>query len=142
MKTAPISARRRRLIKYGLITILVIVVLVILGLIIHTKVLPNRSQKLNNIVSTLEDGKHHCSDGLKQIGSLGPQLAGSSKYSTDVREQALNYIISCTFETGNTKQALVYAYQLQKLYTQDGSKSAKQQQNLTQLIKYMESYGK
>jgi len=127
-----------------IIVVAVVAVIVLLAVLIpyvNRKAHESRSTKLINTVHTVGDGKHTCTDGMKQLGNIGPNLTKAGYYSTAAREAGLNYVMVCTFEAGKTSQAINYATTLHHLYVQDGSKNALKDAQLEQFVSYMKSYG-
>lgn len=137
MKTTPTRARRRRLIKYTLIVVAIFAVVILVHLILDT-VIQTPSKKLISTTSHLQNGKRPCSDGLKQIAPMASSLLKPGQYNTKAREAGLDYLMVCTLMSGNTKQALSYATQLNRLYAQNNQ--SQEQQKLAQFIKYMQSF--
>ncbi len=144
LKPATNRVLRKRTLHYGLYGVSVLLVLSAFIFLIHViqnKLRPDQSDKLVSTISKLEDGKHDCSQGLKQVGSVGSKLSDSSQYTITARETTLNYLMSCNFVAKDTSRAMIYAGQLNKLYIQDGSKSTQKQIQLAQFIIYMKNYG-
>ena len=120
-----------------------IVLIVIFAIILaHNTFKPNPSKSLASKVNTLQSGNHTCSDGLKQVGFLGAQLAHSNQYTQAVKEKALNYLMTCEFMTRNKTKALVYAQELRMLYQQDGAQGLQNLKNLNIYMNFMQNYGK
>jgi hypothetical protein len=69
-----------------------------------------------------------------------PALENTTQYSAQAREDGLNYLMNCSFVSGDTTQALTYASYLDHFYAQEGNSQKRQQ--LTQWIAYMKSAGK
>jgi t-SNARE complex subunit (syntaxin) len=137
------SLRGKRFTKYGFyfICFLILVgVIVAITIGVKSAIHDRKSSQLTSSVKTLENGKHTCKQGIQQLSSDTPQLGNNTAYSTTAREQALQYVMACTFMAGNPKQAIAYADQLNSLYMQDGSKSAQKQTALQQYISYMKKY--
>lgn len=139
IKPSEIKVRRKRALLYGSGIVLAIIIIVVLGLFIHKEVKKHNSTNLVSTVSHLEN-TGVCSSGLKQLSSTEPALANSTQYNDAAREAALNYLISCYFEAGNTTKSLAYAAQLDTLYAQDGNKT-QQRAQLAQYVTYIKNYG-
>lgn len=127
---------------YGLGVIIAIVAFIFLTHKTQHNTKANRSKKLISTIQKIEKSGQPCSYGLKQVGSVGSKLSGADLYDTTARETGLDYIMACTFEAGNTKQALIYAGLLDNLYVHDGIKSYPKHIELTRFINYMKSYRK
>lgn len=143
IKLAKSTVRRKRLMYYGLYVAgfaLVIIVVLLLNHKTPAEQKTGRSKKLTGTIKSLEDGSHSCSDGLKHVGSMGSQVANSTQYTNATREVTLDYLMTCNFEEGNTKQALLYANTLEQLYAQDGN--TQKHQSLSQFVIYMKTYHK
>jgi len=133
------KARKKRLIKIGLVVAVAIVIVAALYFFVFGNTKSTRSRRLAGTVTHLKNTHSTCQDGLKKLQLDAQKLENSTDYTNAAREQGLNYLMQCDFLTGNNQEGLKYATLLNQLYVADNN--LQKQAQLAQLVKYIQNYG-